>query len=67
MVVLQLHLLYLSNGNCVSQKEQFKWIGAETAGGVGGGVDSVTFSALNNAPSFSSCWFMLFILGGRVE
>ena len=61
MVVLLLHFLYLSNGNCLSQKEQFKLVGVVTAGGVGEGVDSVTFSALIIAPSFSSCWFVLFI------
>ena len=61
MVVLQLHFLYLSNGNFVSQKEQIKLVGAETAGGVGGGVDLVAFSSINTV-SFSSGCFEVFII-----
>ena len=60
------HFLYLSNGNCLSQKEQFKLVGVVTAGAVGGGVGSVTFSALNDAPSFWGCWFVLFIGIGQL-
>jgi hypothetical protein len=44
MVVLQLHFLYLSNGNLLSQKEQTK-VGAVTAAGVG--VDSVASSSVD--------------------
>jgi len=50
MVVLQLHFLYLSNGNFVSQKEQTK-LGVVTAAGVGFGVDSVASSSVD-PPSF---------------
>ena len=46
MVVLQLHFLYLSNGKCLSQKEQTK-LGVVIAGGVGAGVDSVAFSLVD--------------------
>ena len=62
MVVLQLHFLYLSNGNCLSQKEQTKWIGAETAGGgVGATADLVASSAVDALSSLGGCcreWFM---------
>ena len=50
MVVLQLHFLYLSNGNFVSQKEQ-TILGVVTAAGVGLGVDSVASSSVD-PPSF---------------
>jgi len=62
MVVLQLHILYLSNGNCLSQKEQIKLVGAELLGGVVGGVDLLAFSLVNKV-SFSSGWFEVFING----
>ena len=60
MVVLQLHFLYLSNGNFVSQKEQIKLVGAELPGGVGGGVDLV--ASVNTVSSSSGC-FEVFIIG----
>ena len=53
MVVLQLHFLYLSNGNFLSQKEQIKLVGAVLPGVVGGGVD-LDASSLVNTLSFSS-------------
>ena len=56
MVVLQLHFLYLSNGKCLSQKEQTKWIGAETAGGgVGATADLVASSAVDALSSLGGC------------
>ena len=61
MVVLQLHFLYLSNGNFLSQKEQIKLEGAELPGGVGGGVDLLAFSSVI-AVSFSSGCFEVFIM-----
>ena len=64
MVVLQLHFLYLSNGKCLSQKEQTKLetkLGVVTAGGVG--VDSVASSSVDSF-SFLGCsceeWFIEF-------
>ena len=59
MVVLQLHFLYLSNGNFVSQKEQTK-LGVVTAAGVG--VDSVASSSVNSLSCLGgSCeeWFIV--------
>ena len=56
MVVLQLHFLYLSNGNCLSQKEQTKWIGAETAGGgVGATAGLVASLAVDALSSLGGC------------
>ena len=61
MVVLQLHFLYLSNGNCLSQKEQIKLVGAELPGVVDGGVDLDASSSINTV-SFSSGCFEVFII-----
>ena len=61
-MVLQLHFLYLSNGKCLSQKEQIKLEGAELPGCVGGGVDIVAFSSVNTVSSSSGC-FEVFIIG----
>ena len=55
MVVLQLHFLYLSNGNFVLQKEQIKLVGAELPGGVGGGVDLDAFSSVITVSSSFGC------------
>ena len=64
-MVLQLHFLYLSNGNFLSQKEQTKLVGAELPGGVGAGVDLVDLDASSsvNTVSFSSGCFEVFIIG----
>ena len=56
MVVLQLHFLYLSNGNFVSQKEQIKLVGAETAGGVGAGVDLDAPSSVETVSCSGCSW-----------
>ena len=50
------HFLYLSNGNFLSQKEQFILVGVETAGGVGEGVD---FDASSSAEKLDigAYWF----------
>ena len=61
MVVLQLHFLYLSNGKCLSQKEQTTLVGAELPGVVGGGVDLFAPSAVI-AVSFSSGCLEVFII-----
>ena len=57
-MVLQLHFLYLSDGNSLSQKEQTK-LGVVTAGGAG--VDSVSFASVDPISFLGWSWGELFI------
>ena len=64
MVVLQLHFLYLSNGNFVSQKEQIKLVGAELPGGVGEGVDLDASSSVETFSCSGCSWESFIVVTG---